>query len=423
MNGGNAITNAATGQAEIPLLMGMKQATMPPQVNFMRRLRFIAILVVLLAPAACKRGSHRPPPPDLFFRPVEYRVGSGPTSIATADVNGDGNPDLIVANMNSKNISTLLGNGDGSFEEQIPSFSAPDPYVLATGEFTGDAFPDLAIIHSASMLLTIMKGNGDGHFNEIQRVNLEKTPTSVLVSDFDGDGKDDIAVSLRLDRIMIFKGTGKGFFILTSDFDPGDTPTGMEARDINRDTKMDLIIANNGNIGRSIAIFAGNGDGTFKKAYVKKTKLVPLLVGSADFNLDDITDLVVVYGERNTLGLLLGQKDGGFADPIPFGAEGGPADLVIWDFNSDGKPDLAVPNNLSHSLSILLGNGDGTFIQPPIDYHTDNVPMSIVKGEFNKGRPVGLAVVNNGSDTVLVFNAKTRAEAAPAPVAKSSSPK
>ena len=223
------------------------------------------------------------------------------------------------------------------------------------------------------------------------------------MADFNNDKHLDIALSLKMDRILIFKGNGRGFFALGHDFDPGDTPTKISPADMNRDGNIDLVIANNGIIGKSIAVFHGVGNGSFVKAQSKPTRLVPFIVQTSDFSEDGILDIVVIYGERNTLGLFLGKEDGTFAEPIPFGAEGGPSDMTIGDFNSDGHLDLAVPNNLSHNLSILLGNGDGTFIQPPIDYGTGRVPFSVVSAEFYKGRPPAIVVANNGANSVSVF--------------------
>jgi hypothetical protein len=372
---------------------------------FLHRI-ILSLLMIVLSTSCRLGGPQKAPPPDLFHAPATYTVGDNPACVVTADVNEDGQPDLLTCNMGSNNLSVLLGNGDGSFREPITTASGPQPRLLAVGEFTGDKHLDLAILHSVSTLLITMAGKGDGTFRELQRIDLGKTPTSLVMADFNSDRRLDIAVSLMLDRILIFAGNGKGFFALAYDFDPGDTPTWISLAHLNDDQNPDLIVANNGRVGRSIALFHGKGDGTFTPAASYRTPLSPLIVGSGDFTSDQILDVVVVYGERNTLTLLPRQKDGTFKDPIDFGAEGGPADLAVGDYNRDGRLDLAVPNNLTQNVSILLGNGDGTFIQPPIDYRTGEVPFAVTSGSFEKGRPPGLAVANNGSNTISVFRAK-----------------
>src|SRR3989304_2184913 len=300
--------------------------------------RIILSLLLISLLANCKLvGSRTGPPPDLFYAPVSYPVGTNPAWIASADLNADGFVDLITCNMGSNNLSVLLGNDNGTFHEPMTTAVGPQPRLLSVAELTGDRRPDVAVIHSISALLMILSGKGDGTFQEIQRVNLGKTPTSVVTADFNSDKHLDIAVSLVLDRILIFSGTGRGFLGLTNDFDPGDTPTWITTADLNKDGKPDLIVANNGEIGHNIALFYGKGDGTFAPAATYRTPLAPLIVGAGDFTSDQILDIVVIYGERNTLALLPGQKDGTFKEPIPFGAEGGPAHLVMGGYNHDGR--------------------------------------------------------------------------------------
>src|SRR5262249_44352876 len=57
---------------------------------------------------------------NLVGTPVDIG-GTDPTFVTTADINGDGKPDLLTANYNSNNISVLLGNGDGSFTASASS--------------------------------------------------------------------------------------------------------------------------------------------------------------------------------------------------------------------------------------------------------------------------------------------------------------
>ena len=369
--------------------------------------RIFAVIAVGAIVLGCSsRESQKTPPPIPFLAPVNYAVGQGPTCISNGDFNDDGKLDLVTCNSGSDSVSVLLGNGDGTFKDQIVNPTGGQPFRMVVGKFTPDSHLDLAIIHNVTTLLTILRGTGDGRFQELQRINLDKTPTGIITADFNGDQNLDIAVSLRHDRILIFSGSGQGFFMLTHDFDPGDTPTSIIAVDLNGDNTLDMVVANNGIIGKSIATFIGTGDGRFKKAQNKRTPLSPFLVRARDFSGDGILDLVIIYGERNTLGFLRGQKDGTYADPKHFGAEGGPADMVIGDYNHDGNLDLAVPNNLSHNLSIILGRGDGTFIQPPIDYGTQKVPFSVTSGAFSEGMPDSLAVANNGSASISVFLAK-----------------
>ncbi len=73
-----------------------------------------------------------------FAPPANYGAGSGPQSVAVGDFNGDGNPDLAVANFGDNNVSILLGNGAGGFGAATNFAVGIYPQSVAVGDFNGD---------------------------------------------------------------------------------------------------------------------------------------------------------------------------------------------------------------------------------------------------------------------------------------------
>ena len=363
-----------------------------------------AVLILVLS--GCNIKSAAPPPPEMFNIPSSYPVGVNPTEIAAADVNNDGNPDLITANFGSNDLSVLLGNPDGTFQAHVRSAVAVQPRLFVAGRFDADPYVDIAVIHHFEPILMILAGDGKGSFHEIQREDLKRTATSIAAADFNHDGKLDLAVSLMMDRVLILSGDGRGRFAVTHTFDPGDTPTSILPVHLNGDGHWDLLIANDGLMAPGIAVFRGKGDGTFEKLQDYKTRLRPLILSTGDYNLDGNTDLVVIYNSQSTLALFLGRGDGTLADGINFGSEGGPTSALWGDYNQDGKPDVLITNNLNNKFSIHFGKGDGTFAYPPATYPAGQGPFSTVYGKFSRDGVEALAIANNVGNTVSIFLAK-----------------
>ena len=93
-----------------------------------------------------------------------FAVGNRPDAVAVADANGDGRPDLIVANRGSSTVSVLLGNGNGTFGPQQTYQTGGSPTSIAVGDLNGDGVPDLAIANLTSGFASVLLGNGNGTF-------------------------------------------------------------------------------------------------------------------------------------------------------------------------------------------------------------------------------------------------------------------
>src|ERR1700674_3738612 len=102
------------------------------------------------------------------FAPAKtYPVGTSPSAVVVGDFNGDGKPDLAVANSGSNNVSILLGNGDGTFQPAVNFDAGLSPNSIAVGDFNGDGRLDLAVLqtgnptNSVAGAVSILLGNGD----------------------------------------------------------------------------------------------------------------------------------------------------------------------------------------------------------------------------------------------------------------------
>ena len=365
-----------------------------------------------------------------FQSPVTYSSGGhDANSVATADVNGDGKLDLLVADTDvngNGTVEVLLGNGDGTFQPRVAHGSGVfGASSVIAGDVNGDGKLDLIVASSCSTCtigaVGVLLGNGDGTFQPAVTYSSGGSEASFLaISDLNGDGRLDVLVANGA-GVGVLLGNGNGTFQAGRNYRPGGfSADAMVAGDVNGDGKADLVVASlcasNSNCSSgSVGILLGNGDGTFPAAvnYGSGGSL-PLSLVLGDVNGDGKLDLIVANqcasktncpNDTSTvgmLGVLLGNGDGTFQPAVSYSSGGYRAYAVaLGDVNGDGKLDLVVVNscvsggNCANGLvSVLLGNGDGTF-QPAVGYGSGgSMAQSVAVEDLNGDGKLDLIVAN-----------------------------
>ncbi len=310
----------------------------------------------------------------LFVPPVTYEPEAGAGTVVVADVNMDGKQDVVVGAgcVTHSCVRVLLGNGDGTLQPGLSYPTGPGSPAVAVGDVNGDGKPDLVVANQGfdtEESLVVLFGNGDGTFQPFVKL-WQGFTGAVAVADFNGDGTLDISVvNWWLGTVGVLLGDGNGAFAKPVFYDTGGAgPWAIAIADLNHDHKPDLVVTNSesGNVG----VLLGNGDGTFQAAAIySSTGYFNIAVVVADVNKDGIPDLVVANGDYAEIGVLLGNGDGTFRPAVSYGY-GGYSDassIAVADADGDGKLDLLVANNhcgdvnVCGAVDIFLGNGDGTF--------------------------------------------------------------
>ena len=361
------------------------------------------IAIMTLAGACSKQDPYVPP--DLFYYFASYKVGKNPTTILPLDINQDGVTDLITTNVSSNTLSILIGNGDGTFRDQMQLHVCQEPRSLATGAFNADPYPDIVLACAGADEIAVLFGRADGKFTEGPQYPVHRTPVSIASDDLNGDGTADLVVALRNDKIKVFLGEGNGEFRHGPQYEYGDTPTSVALSDLNGDGKTDLVVTNGGPMSNAVSIWIGNGDGTFQSPTDYRSGRRPLGVSFADFNNDRIRDLLVINGERDSFSTFLGNGNATFQAGRDSGANAGPNYGLARDFNGDNRVDVAIVNLQSSDLSILFGRGDGTFEYPPRNYRTKAGPFALALYRVTSSGPEepGLVTADNGDGSVSIF--------------------
>jgi Ca2+-binding RTX toxin-like protein len=175
-------------------------------------------------------------------------INVSPSQLATGDFNDDGNLDLVVASAGDLGASVLLGRGDGTFSSAPGVNNAGDtPQAVAVGEFNGDTISDLAFADDPSGPngeISIVLGNGDGTFDQQQFIQypVGSSTTAVAVGDFNDDSVLDLATTDDFGAVWVLPGVGNGTFGTAMSF-PVDDAYALTVGNFDANPLPDMAVA------------------------------------------------------------------------------------------------------------------------------------------------------------------------------------
>ena len=176
-------------------------------------------------------------------------TATGPIALTSADFNSDGNLDLALVNQTTNNVTVLLGNGNATFSlaSGSPFAVGKAPVAVASADLNGDAHPDLVVVNQTDNTISVELGNGDGTFTAAANSPLAtgQAPTAVAIADFNGDGLPDIAVTdPQTDSVSVYLGLGQGLFATAFELPVGTNPTAILAASLSGASLPDVAITN-----------------------------------------------------------------------------------------------------------------------------------------------------------------------------------
>jgi trimeric autotransporter adhesin len=372
------------------------------------------------------RGNQKTAGPQ-FAAAAGSPVAVGPMAqkILVADLNGDGNPDIVLTCGGTTQgkpdpkkgfVAVLAGDGRGAFKAAQPLIPiGADGLKAAVGDVNGDKRPDIVVIAHDSYSVTILLQDERGRFDADQKWAVQASKGDhphthdVAVADANGDGNLDILTTNEDDgNVSVLLGDGTGRFgpAKGSPFAAGRHPyEGLSVGDLNGDNKPDVVVPNI--LGKAVSVLLGDGAGAFAAAPGSPVAVGdrPGFVALGDLTGDSKLDVVATHDDDPTVYVLRGDGRGGLRPTA-----GSPVKLkenvwgaVVADVNADGKTDLVLGAKKGHVL-ILSGDGAGGFDKDPVLVPVGGkAPGNIAVADVNRDGKLDLVTSNYESGDVSVL--------------------
>jgi hypothetical protein len=298
-------------------------------------------------------------------------------SVSVGDFNGDGRLDLAVANYNSNTVSIFLnttspGAGTPTFSAKIDFPAGERPIAISIGDFNGDGKPDIAVANYKSNTISVFL-NTTAHGAAIP-VFLTKLdfvtgvrPVSVSIGDLNADGLPDIAVAnYRSNTISVFLNTTVQTdtilsFSTKADFSTGERPMSVSIGDLNGDGRPDLAVGNHGS--NTVSVLLNTTSlGAITPSFLTKTDFItgtnPQSVCVVDLDGDGRPDLAVANYNSSTVSVFFNTTDRGattasFSMKKDFITGIAPSSVSSGDLREHARPDLSVTNYGSNTVSVF----------------------------------------------------------------------
>jgi len=358
-----------------------------------------------------------------FANKQDFTTGTNPFSLGIGDIDGDGKPDLAVANNGSNTVSVIRStstSGTVSFAAKVDLTTGTQPYSVSIGDIDGDGKPDLAVANFSSNTVSVLRNTStSGTVSFASKVDLTTgtQPYSVSIGDIDGDGKPDLAVANESSNsVSVIRNTStSGIISFASkvDLTTGTGPVSVSIGDIDGDGKPDLAVANyNSNNVSIIRNTSVSGTVSFASKVDLTTGAGPYSVSIGDIDGDGKSDWAVANLGSNTVSVFRSTSTPGnlsFAASADFVTGTSPYSVSIGDIDGDGKPDLAVANLGSNTVSVFHStSASGTVnFASKVDFTTGLQPYSVSIGDIDGDGKPDLAVAYNGGNTISVLQQST----------------
>ncbi|WP_207425024.1 FG-GAP-like repeat-containing protein [Pedobacter sp. SYSU D00535] len=387
-----------------------------------------------------------------FADKVDFAAGSSPVSLAIADFDGDGKPDVAVGSMTSTTIDIRRNESSiGSISFAGSTYVNASAYLLslAAGDLNNDNKPDLIAANDLTHTVSVIKNTstiGSISFDAKADYPTGKNPRGLALNDLDGDGLVDVAVAnFSSNSISVLRNTSTSSISLaeTLDLPTGQQPSSVALADLDNDNRTDILAANSNSFSSSVSVIlnapkarpfiqtfapASGAAGTTVtiqganfspiaaenivffgavKAKVTaatvKTLTVTVPLGATYEPISVTTNELTAFSAKPFHVLFPGAAStftqASFEKKTDIATGRGPRAVSLADFDGDGKADMVSANVFSNTISVFrnTGTNGNAALAEKLDLPANNEPVCIAIADVTRDGKLDLITTNYNS--------------------------
>lgn len=340
--------------------------------------------------------------PNLGAR-VDVSVGSSPAVLQLRDVSGDGVLDLVGVYQEQAGavVRVALGRRGGDFGRDMEYPATKEVYGMAVDDLDGDGKPDVVVANFRESSVRVLRNQGGGMLKAQPDLKTGDYPTAVVTAALTrGAARPAILTADFVgNSVSALVPTADGYQLRATALP--FQPYRLAAGHLNRDAFTDLVVS--ANAGSDIYVLLGKGDGTFEAPRSYRTGAAPIGVALTDVDKDGALDIVVANRDEDKATVLCGRGDGHFTARSEYVVPGQPGDVRVMDVDGDGQEDLVFAAQKQGLLQLLRAVGDGQFM-PAQGYPVRATVRTLAVGDINADKRPDVVAGTQGDYSSVLFN-------------------